>query len=92
MRVILFGSTGMIGGGALLECLADDRVAAVQTISRSPTGVSHPKLTEVLGDGRIEGLVPALLNLGFARVYVLRPGFIQRLADAARGANIRAQA
>ena len=48
MRVLLFGSTGMIGGGALLECLADDRVTAVQTISRSPTGVSHPKLTEVL--------------------------------------------
>jgi uncharacterized protein YbjT (DUF2867 family) len=38
----------MIGGGALLECLADDRVTAVQAISRSPTGVSHPKLTEVL--------------------------------------------
>jgi uncharacterized protein YbjT (DUF2867 family) len=48
MRVLLFGSTGMIGGGALLECLADDRVTAVQAISRAPTGVSHPKLTEVL--------------------------------------------
>ena len=48
MRVVLFGATGMIGGGALIECLADDRVTAVQTISRSPTRVSHPKLTEVL--------------------------------------------
>ena len=48
MRVVLFGATGMIGGGALIECLADDRVTAVQAISRSPTGVSHPKLTEVL--------------------------------------------
>ncbi len=48
MRVLLFGSTGMIGGGALLECLADARVTSVQAISRSPTGVSHPKLTEVL--------------------------------------------
>jgi uncharacterized protein YbjT (DUF2867 family) len=48
MRVVLFGATGMIGGGALIECLADDRVTAVQAISRSPTGISHAKLTEVL--------------------------------------------
>jgi nucleoside-diphosphate-sugar epimerase len=33
MRVVLFGATGMIGGGALIECLADDRVTAVRTIS-----------------------------------------------------------
>jgi uncharacterized protein YbjT (DUF2867 family) len=48
MRVVLFGSTGMIGGGTLIECLADPRVTAVTSISRSPAGASHPKLTEIL--------------------------------------------
>jgi uncharacterized protein YbjT (DUF2867 family) len=48
MRVLLFGATGMIGGGALLECLADDRIDAVLSISRSPSGLTHSKLTELL--------------------------------------------
>jgi uncharacterized protein YbjT (DUF2867 family) len=45
---VLFGATGMIGGGALIECLADPRVTAVTSLSRSSTGASHPKLTEIL--------------------------------------------
>jgi uncharacterized protein YbjT (DUF2867 family) len=48
MRVLLFGATGMIGGGALIECLADSRVTAVLSISRSPSGQSHSRLTELL--------------------------------------------
>ncbi len=47
MKVVLFGSTGMIGSGALLECLDDDGVTAVTSVVRRPTGQSHPKLTEV---------------------------------------------
>jgi uncharacterized protein YbjT (DUF2867 family) len=48
VRVILFGATGMVGQGVLRECLLDERVEAVLTIGRSPVGVSHPKLTEVV--------------------------------------------
>jgi uncharacterized protein YbjT (DUF2867 family) len=48
MNVVLFGATGMVGAGALLECLADPRVTSVLAITRSPTGRSHPKLREVL--------------------------------------------
>jgi uncharacterized protein YbjT (DUF2867 family) len=48
MNVVLFGATGMVGAGALLECLADPRVRSVLSVSRSPTGRSHPKLREVL--------------------------------------------
>ena len=48
MNVVLFGATGMVGAGALLECLADSRVTSVLAITRSPTGRSHPKLREVL--------------------------------------------
>lgn len=48
MRVVLFGATGMVGGGVLLECLDDPRVQSVVAISRSTAGRSHEKLREVL--------------------------------------------
>ncbi|MBF8190297.1 epimerase [Nonomuraea sp. K274] len=47
MRVILFGATGMIGQGVLRECLLDDRVTAVLTVGRAPTGIVHGKLREI---------------------------------------------
>lgn len=47
MRVVVFGATGMLGQGVLRECLADDRVEAVLTVGRSPTGLAHPKLREI---------------------------------------------
>ena len=48
MRVVLFGATGMVGAGALLECLDDARAERVLAVVRTPTGVRHPKLEEVL--------------------------------------------
>jgi uncharacterized protein YbjT (DUF2867 family) len=48
MNVMLFGATGMVGKGALLECLDDARVRSVLVIGRSSCGVQHAKLTEVL--------------------------------------------
>ena len=48
MKVILFGATGMIGSGVLLECLRDPRVTAVLAVGRTPSGKSDPKLTELL--------------------------------------------
>lgn len=49
MNVILFGATGMIGEGALIECLEDPGVARVLAIVRRPTRhAGHPKLTELI--------------------------------------------
>src|SRR5215468_6857903 len=48
MNVILFGATGMVGAGVLVECLDDRRVQSVLAIVRSPTGRTHPKLREVV--------------------------------------------
>ena len=48
MNVVLFGATGMVGAGVLLECLFDRRVSSVLVVTRSSTGRSHPKLREVL--------------------------------------------
>jgi uncharacterized protein YbjT (DUF2867 family) len=48
MRVIITGSTGMVGEGVLLECLKDLEIDEVLVINRKPAGVSHPKLREVI--------------------------------------------
>jgi hypothetical protein len=48
MKVIITGSTGMIGKGVLLECLASDLVAEVLLINRSPIDIKHPKIKELL--------------------------------------------
>ncbi len=48
MKVILFGASGMVGQGALRECLLDPEVEAVLAIGRSPSGQAHPKLRELL--------------------------------------------
>jgi len=48
MRIVLFGATGMVGSGVLLECLDSPRVESVVSVSRSSTGVTHPKLREIL--------------------------------------------
>lgn len=48
VKVIIFGATGMVGQGALRECLAASDVEQVLTIGRTPTGQQHPKLTELV--------------------------------------------
>ena len=47
MNVIVFGATGMVGAGVLIECLADPLVESTVAVVRSPAGQSHPKLREV---------------------------------------------
>jgi uncharacterized protein YbjT (DUF2867 family) len=46
MRVILFGASGMVGSGVLLECLEDPRVESVLAVVRRATGMTHGKLRE----------------------------------------------
>jgi uncharacterized protein YbjT (DUF2867 family) len=48
MKVVLFGATGMVGQGALLECLRSPDVEAVLCVVRRPTGRHHEKLREVV--------------------------------------------
>ena len=50
MRVVLFGATGMVGQGVLRECLLDPGVERVLAVGRSPAGVQHPKLAEIIHD------------------------------------------
>jgi uncharacterized protein YbjT (DUF2867 family) len=48
MKVLVFGATGMVGQGVLRECLLDPGVEQVQTVGRTPTGIHHPKLREIV--------------------------------------------
>jgi len=48
MKVIIFGSSGMVGQGALRECLLDPEVTEVVAVVRSPTGQQHAKLRELV--------------------------------------------
>ena len=48
MKVIITGTTGMVGEGVLMECLQNDKIEQVLSISRKSNGMSHPKLKELL--------------------------------------------
>lgn len=48
MKVIITGSTGMVGKGTLIECLESSKVEQVLVINRSPLNLEHKKLIEVL--------------------------------------------
>lgn len=48
MKVILTGATGMVGQGVLRECLRDPAVERVLLLGRSPSGVTHDKVEEIV--------------------------------------------
>ena len=48
MNVIIFGATGMVGRGVLLECLDDDRVGQALLVSRHHIDLKHPKIREIV--------------------------------------------
>jgi uncharacterized protein YbjT (DUF2867 family) len=48
IRLVIVGATGMVGGYALRHALRLPAVERVTSISRRKTGISHPKLDEVL--------------------------------------------
>lgn len=48
MRVIITGSTGMVGKGALLEAIRSPDVTAILVINRSPVDIRHEKMKEIV--------------------------------------------
>jgi uncharacterized protein YbjT (DUF2867 family) len=48
ISAIITGASGMVGEGVLLACLADARVSRVLAVTRKPSGVTHPKLIELI--------------------------------------------
>ena len=47
-RLVIVGATGMVGGYALRYALDHPAVGSATAIGRKPTGITHPKLSEVL--------------------------------------------
>jgi uncharacterized protein YbjT (DUF2867 family) len=77
VKVIVFGATGMIGSGVLLECLRDPRVSAVLSVGRSQAAAAHPKLTQIVHEdflrfdsirGRLTGYDACFFCLGVSAV------------------------
>lgn len=73
MNVLLFGATGMVGQGVLRECLLDSSVQLVKAVGRTPTGVEHPKLRDIVHrelwntsaiEGELTGLDACFFCLG----------------------------
>jgi hypothetical protein len=48
LHVILTGATGMVGEGVLIEALRHPDVERVLILTRRPSGMSHPKLKEII--------------------------------------------
>jgi hypothetical protein len=48
IKVIITGTTGMVGEGVLLECLENDNVEKVLIVNRRHYDLTHPKLQELL--------------------------------------------
>jgi putative NADH-flavin reductase len=48
MRIVIFGASGMVGQGALRECLRDPEVEQVISLVRAPTGTACKKLREIV--------------------------------------------
>lgn len=47
-NVIITGATGMVGKGVLLECIDHSDIEKILLVNRSSTGITHPKVKEVL--------------------------------------------
>jgi uncharacterized protein YbjT (DUF2867 family) len=47
-RLVIVGATGMVGGYALRYALAHPAVGGVTATGRKPTGITHPKLKELV--------------------------------------------
>jgi len=48
IKVIITGTTGMVGKGVLFECLENPAVSEVLIINRHTAGVTHSKLKEII--------------------------------------------
>jgi len=48
IKVIITGSTGMVGEGVLFECLQNEKVSEVLIVNRRHYEMSHPKLKELI--------------------------------------------
>ena len=77
MKIIITGTTGYVGEGVMLACLDNPEIEKVLSVSRRPTGHSHPKLEEYIvpdfmaletGDPKLQGYDAVFFIAGISSV------------------------
>ena len=48
LKIIIFGASGMVGRGVLLECLESEQIERVLIVNRYDIGVKHEKLKQII--------------------------------------------
>ncbi|GJM28495.1 MAG: epimerase [Cyclobacteriaceae bacterium] len=47
-KVLITGSTGMVGKGVLYECMDHPAISGILLLNRRAVGIDHPKITELI--------------------------------------------
>lgn len=90
MKVIVTGTTGMVGEGVLLECLANQQVTEVLSVSRKHIGIKHPKLKEYIvsdflslkeNDETLKGYDACFFCAGMSSVGIKEPEYTKITYD-----------
>ena len=85
-KIILTGATGMVGEGVLLECLQHPEIEAILIINRRPSGITHPKLKEIIHadfynlsaiEDQLSGYNGCLFCLGVSSIGMKEPEYYQ---------------
>ena len=94
LKVIVTGTTGMVGEGVLHLCLADPSVSEVLVVSRRASGLKHPKLKEILHTdfldmrplaGQLSGYDACLFCLGVSSVGLTEADYTRLTYDLTLG-------
>ena len=90
MKVIITGTTGMVGEGVLFECLADPQITEVLSVSRKPNGVTHSKLKEYIvsdflalkeNDEKLKGYDACFFCAGVSSIGMKEPEYTRNTYD-----------
>lgn len=91
MKLVITGTTGMVGEGVLLACLDDPSVEKVLAVSRRPCGHAHAKLEELLvkdfrkltseEEAKLAGYDACFYCAGVSSVGMKEPEYTQHTLD-----------
>ena len=48
MKVLITGTTGMVGKGVLIECIKSPAISSIFLINRKPVNIKSDKITEII--------------------------------------------
>jgi putative NADH-flavin reductase len=92
MKVIITGTTGMVGEGVLIECLSHPQITEVLSVSRKSADITHPKLKEYIvadflslqeNDKKLVGYDACFFCAGVSSVGVKEPEYTRITYDTA---------